>query len=244
MGASSWRYYTAYQSDPEAALQQLRRDVFARGEYSMGFGGFAGPGGPFAGAAGFPGIGHAGPGGTGPAGDLFTAAGRMAGMSDRVIRAALTGDSAGLNEEEQRAAEQLGPLLEMARTQLAAAGAFDNLGDDDGEEDDFDDEEGGTFPPGHRPQTIEELLEMVGEEGTHSVLDIEHTGPRREFGVAAPMSSRQVARFFGSERPTREQLEEHWADASDGLERWQAYYVTVYRDGNPHEYAFIGCSGD
>ena len=43
---------------------------------------------------------------------------------------------------------------------------------------------------------------------------------------------------------THEQVEENWGDASDGLERWQAYYVTVYRDGKPHEYAFIGCSGD
>src|SRR5262245_30246761 len=33
MGATSWRYYTPYKSNPEAALQALRADVFARGEY-------------------------------------------------------------------------------------------------------------------------------------------------------------------------------------------------------------------
>ena len=54
MGASSWRYYTPYRPDPEVALQECRRDVFARGEYSFGFGGFAGPGGPFAGVPGVP----------------------------------------------------------------------------------------------------------------------------------------------------------------------------------------------
>src|SRR5579872_3511690 len=33
MGASPWIYFTPYQPDPEAALQQLRNEVFARGEY-------------------------------------------------------------------------------------------------------------------------------------------------------------------------------------------------------------------
>ncbi|MEZ6139244.1 MAG: hypothetical protein R3B84_01615 [Zavarzinella sp.] len=33
MGASSWRYYTGYHNDPETALQALRTEVFARGEY-------------------------------------------------------------------------------------------------------------------------------------------------------------------------------------------------------------------
>lgn len=33
MGATSWRYYTPYQSEPEAALQVLRAEMFARGEY-------------------------------------------------------------------------------------------------------------------------------------------------------------------------------------------------------------------
>jgi hypothetical protein len=33
MGASAWIYFTPYQPDPEAALQKLRNEVFARGEY-------------------------------------------------------------------------------------------------------------------------------------------------------------------------------------------------------------------
>jgi hypothetical protein len=33
MGASVWVYVTPYQPDPEAALQRLRDEVFARGEY-------------------------------------------------------------------------------------------------------------------------------------------------------------------------------------------------------------------
>ncbi|MFF3709388.1 hypothetical protein [Streptomyces phaeochromogenes] len=33
MGASAWDYYVPYQEDLDAALQQLRRDVFEAGKY-------------------------------------------------------------------------------------------------------------------------------------------------------------------------------------------------------------------
>jgi hypothetical protein len=249
MGASSWRYYAAYQSDPEAALQQLRRDVFERGEYSFGFGGFAGPGGPFAGGpfAATPGVPEDLIAGLPPQLQLLNAAARLAGTDDRVARAAMTGDYAGLTDDQRQAAEQLRPFFQMAQAQLTQGGTAEDFGaDEDDEEDDgFEDGFGpGPFRPGQRPETIEELLEMVAEDGTHSVLDIEQTGPTRGFGVAAPMPLSRIRQHFGTEEPTREQIEESWGDAAEGLDRWQAYYVAVYREGKPHEYAFIGCSGD
>ena len=33
MGATSWRYYTPHRASAEEALQHLRAEVFARGEY-------------------------------------------------------------------------------------------------------------------------------------------------------------------------------------------------------------------
>jgi hypothetical protein len=236
MGASSWRHYTPYRSDPEVALQECRRDVFARGEYSFGFGGFAGPGGPFAGAPGVP---PDAAGGLAAQLQLLTSAAHLAEGDDRIGRAAMSGDYSGLNDEQRRAAEQLRPLFQMAQAHLAQGGTVEDFGDDA-----QDEEEAREFTSGQRPETIEELLEMVAEDGTHSVLDIEHTGPRREFGVAAPMPARRIREFFGSEQPTHEQVEQMWGDVSDELDRWQAYYVTVFKDGKPHEYAFIGCSGD
>jgi hypothetical protein len=230
MGASSWRYYTTYRSDAEAALQELRRDVFARGEYSFGFGGFAPAGNPAANPTDLPTT-----FGTQPpqATALFEQIANAQAPEGRIMRAALSGDFTDLNAQERHAAEQIRPLLQMFQP-----GAF-------GDDDDEDGEDGPrVFPPGHRPETIEELLEMVAEDGTHSVLDIEQTGSRLGFGVAAPLSPRQVARYFGTEQPTHEQVERNWGDVSERLDRWQAYYVTVYRDGQPHEYAFIGCSGD
>jgi hypothetical protein len=225
MGASGWRYYTPYRDDPEAALQELRRRVFAEGDYSMGFGGFTkvNGDGPFDGGA-FP--------GQIPGFDPLAAVrehARQDPMMARLMRAAETGDFSGLSREERQAAEQFRTLFR------AFPGPGPRLHDPEDDEDD----EGGD-----RPGSIEEALELAAEDGTHSILDIQSTGRRRGFGVATPCPPRSAARVFGSERPTREQIEAHWLRLSDRLERWEAYYVTVYKDGEPAEYAFIGCSGD
>jgi hypothetical protein len=208
MGASSWRYYTPHRPDPAVALQELRERVFARKEFSMGFGGFARPDGPDDPVPDMP---------TGP--DLIAAAAAdIPGSEGRVLRAALSGDFAGLTDHERESAEQM----------------YAEFHEDDRPE----------FPPGHQPRTIDELLEMVAEDGTHSILDIEGVGPRRGFGVAAPLPERLMARYFPSGQPTRARVERYWLDISDKVRRWEAYYLTVYSKGEPRWYAFIGTSGD
>ncbi|MBX9624443.1 MAG: hypothetical protein K2X82_11595 [Gemmataceae bacterium] len=208
MGASSWRYYTPHRPDPGVALQELRDRVFARKEFSMGFGGFARADGPDAPVPDVP---------TGP--DLFReAAATMSGSEGRALRAALDGDFAGLTRREREAAEQM----------------FAEFHDDDRPE----------FPPGHQPRSIDELLEMVAEDGTHSVLDILDVGRRRGLGVAAPLPATLMARYFPSGRPTKSRVEQYWMDVSEALDRWEACYLTVYLKGEPRWYAFIGCSGD
>jgi hypothetical protein len=94
------------------------------------------------------------------------------------------------------------------------------------------------------PRTIEDLLELAAESGTHTVLDIPRTAARRGNGAAAPLPGRELRRIFGTERPTREQVEERVADVWERLPAWQAYYFVTYRDGRPEGYAFVGCSGD
>ncbi len=101
--------------------------------------------------------------------------------------------------------------------------------------------------PPHRsgkPQTIDELLEWAAESGTHSILDIEHVGRRREFGVAAPLKKKDLEEFLETTEPTHAQVEENWDGIAELLDRWEAFYLVVYRNGRPDEYAFIGCSGD
>jgi hypothetical protein len=95
-----------------------------------------------------------------------------------------------------------------------------------------------------RPRSIPELLKRAGENGTHSILDIESVSQQPGFGVAAPLSAESLRQAFGTNVPTHEEVEQHWQDIAERLGRWQACYLVVYRDGEPHEYALIGSSGD
>lgn len=222
MGASSWRYYTPYRDNPETALQELRQRVFEDGEYSMGGGGF------------FPVNGGGGGGMADPAAMLESGAfGPMNDDIRRVVNAAKTGDFTGLSGPERQAAQQMKAMFDLVATMKK--GGFGGGDDDDGP---------GGFDPDHKPETIDELLEMVAEDGTHSILDIERTASRKEFGAAIPLPDRDAKRHFGTERPDHDQVESNWAAVAENLERWEAHYVAVWKDGEPHEYAFIGCSGD
>lgn len=94
------------------------------------------------------------------------------------------------------------------------------------------------------PATILEALERSAEEGTHSILDIFGLSDGPGFATAFPMPEAVVADRFGTARPTREQIEADNFRRTDGLERWQCWYVVVYKDGRPDEIYFEGCSGD
>lgn len=209
MGATSWRYYAPYDPDPEAALQALRAEVFARGEYTDP---------------------------TGPLDAVLKEKARMFGEDPegpetralieegkRLDKAIRTGDTRGLGRGERALVERVRGMVRLAEAFGAAAPP----------------------PPGEGPpRTIAELLERAAECGTHSILDIERVGRRMGFGTAAPLAKAALRRLFATAEPTRDQVEARWSDIAEGLGRWQARYVVVYREGKPHEYAFIGCSGD
>ena len=108
---------------------------------------------------------------------------------------------------------------------------------------------GGSSPqkPKQKPKTIEKLLELQAESGTHSILDIVSISPEPEFGAISPFPRSKLVEFFGSETPSHAEIEE--ADESGSLEefvleRWQGIYIIAYRDGSPSEIFFTGCSGD
>jgi hypothetical protein len=94
--------------------------------------------------------------------------------------------------------------------------------------------------------SIDELLEAAAEDGTHSILDIQHTSSNPDFGAAWPAPVEAVQRVFGSDRPSRAQVKTHAGKISEELEleRWQAVYVLVYDQGRPSEIYFEGVSGD
>jgi hypothetical protein len=146
---------------------------------------------------------------------------QIIGDSLRIQRAIETGDMQGLSRADRAFVRRVRELTRLAG-QL------------------------GAVPPrrGGPPRTIDELLEQAAESGTHSVLDIERVARRPGFGVAAPLSPAAVCRAFGSAEPTHEQVEAGWDSIAERVGRWQARYLVVYRDGEPDEYVFIGCSGD
>jgi hypothetical protein len=93
------------------------------------------------------------------------------------------------------------------------------------------------------PATPEEALEMADADGTASILDILRIANTPDFFCAAPFSTAELQHYFGTDRPTREDVEQgddYWED----MERGQARYVVVYDDGEPAELYFAGYSFD
>ncbi len=178
MGASGWKYTTPFTPDPEQALQQLRRQVFAEGRYAK-------------------------------PGDLFH-----------------------IDGVDARALERMMPW--PWRAFMAGVRAF------------FAVTSGlrWVLRGGRGPRTIDELLEDCAEEGTHSILDIERTSDRRDIGVAFPLPEKLRKRHLNRAEPTHEDFERAADGFMDSVGRWEAMYFVLYRNGQPDEYAFVGCSGD
>jgi hypothetical protein len=95
-----------------------------------------------------------------------------------------------------------------------------------------------------RPRNIQELLQMNGENGTHSIIDIDGVSEGSGFGKVAPLSPQHLMKFFGTERPTREMIEGKTDEVLGLCQRWEGVYFVVFQNGSPSEICFIGVSGD
>lgn len=94
-----------------------------------------------------------------------------------------------------------------------------------------------------QPSSIDEAREIADADGTCSVLDIDRVSDEPDFFCAAPFSPAELKNYFGTEQPTRrdiEDSEEYW----DDLERGQARYAVVYDGNSPSEIYFAGYSFD
>ncbi len=100
------------------------------------------------------------------------------------------------------------------------------------------------------PTSIETLLQWNAEDGTHSIIDIKNITPSSDFGAAAPLSGEELQRFFGTEKPTREMIENKEYDLHVflqnelGRSRWEGTYIVVHKENEPIEIYFTGYSGD
>jgi hypothetical protein len=93
------------------------------------------------------------------------------------------------------------------------------------------------------PTTIEEAFENMDADGTASILDIERVSDEADYGAVCPVSSSELNRYFGTDKPTREMIEAN-VDLYEDIERGQGIYTVVYKDGKPSEIFFAGYSFD
>jgi hypothetical protein len=93
------------------------------------------------------------------------------------------------------------------------------------------------------PASIEEALENMDADGTASILDIDHVAERPEPTGVTVLTPAQAARYFGTERPTRadvDRADEFW----DDIGRGEAICVVIYDGGRPSGLYFAGYSFD
>jgi hypothetical protein len=97
--------------------------------------------------------------------------------------------------------------------------------------------------PGPQHPSIDQARAAADAEGTRSILDIDAVGDAPDFGIAAPLDDEALEDLFETTEPTHERVESS-LDVFDRIERGQAIYVVVYRDGKPDELFFAGYSFD
>jgi hypothetical protein len=97
--------------------------------------------------------------------------------------------------------------------------------------------------------SIEEVLEDADEDGTRSILDIQHAAPapfdgsQTQFFTAFPLVEADLVDLFGTTRPTREIAEKN-DEMWELLERGSAIYVILFDKDEPSEILFAGYSFD
>jgi hypothetical protein len=98
--------------------------------------------------------------------------------------------------------------------------------------------------------SIEEVIEDADADGTCSILDIEEIGlesidvPRGgDCGSANPLSTKKLIELYGTDKPTRQQIEGN-DDFFDDIARGCAIYIIAYKSEKPSEIYFAGMSYD
>lgn len=97
--------------------------------------------------------------------------------------------------------------------------------------------------PGRKHASIDAALEASMETGTRSILDITIVGTEPDYGTAALLDAADLEHFYGTAQPTRAAVEDDMSFLED-VERGQAVYFVVYKDGKPDEILFAGYSYD
>ena len=92
------------------------------------------------------------------------------------------------------------------------------------------------------PESIDELIEMNAESGTHSIIDMHNVGSEPGFGTITPMPENMLIELFQTACPNHSQVEKQIDQMFNTIR--SCYYLLVYEDDIPKEIFFIGFSGD
>jgi hypothetical protein len=96
---------------------------------------------------------------------------------------------------------------------------------------------------GAQHDSIDDALLDADADGTRSILDITEIGDEPFFGTAGPLANEALIALFKTTQPTRKMIEENMGIFGQ-IERGQAIYIIVYREGVPDELFFAGYSFD
>ena len=91
--------------------------------------------------------------------------------------------------------------------------------------------------------SIDEAREIADADGTGSILDIDTVGSAPDFGVVVLLTGVRMKELFGTEQPTRADLE-NGDELFDDIERGQGVCCPVFTNGAPSEICFTGYSYD
>jgi hypothetical protein len=97
------------------------------------------------------------------------------------------------------------------------------------------------------PATMEELIELNGEAGTHSIIDMDGgVMDTPEFAAVAPLTSDQLQRLFDTDFPDHAVVQERLESGElyNFCRRWEGVFITIYDGEVAAELCFVGCSGD
>jgi hypothetical protein len=97
--------------------------------------------------------------------------------------------------------------------------------------------------PGAQHESIDEAMEDADADGTRSILDMMRVSETADYNAVAPVPKEELMELFGTDKPTREMIEEG-DDLFEMLERGQGVYIVVYKDDAPSELFFAGYSFD
>jgi hypothetical protein len=86
--------------------------------------------------------------------------------------------------------------------------------------------------PGAQHSSIEEALEEADDDGTRSILDLDHVSEEPDFCAVAPLPSEELERIFGTEQPTHEMIEQN-DELFESMEHGQGVYIIAYKAGQP-----------